>query len=240
MTANYKRILVIGAGSGLARAIITQTLQTSDNDVVGVSRALNNIDHPRYQHVISNCDAELTFENVVGAAADIKFDQVFCCVGTLHDDVVFPEKKIEDLSPTQLNHYFQVNVVIPSMWLKKLPVLLNKKMHTHAVFFSARVGSISDNRLGGWYSYRATKAALNSLIKSAQIELKRRLPKTALVLYHPGTVDTPLSKPFQNNVPNGKLFTPEFSAKQLLMMLPTLSENQAPHYIDWQGKTIPW
>lgn len=232
--------LVIGASSGLAQAIISQKLQSSDSQVFGVSRSHGKIHHPRYQHITSDYDFENALDALVEAFEGVKFDQVYCCVGTLHDDVVFPEKKIEELSPTQLNHYFRINVVIPSMWLQKLPILLNKKAATHAVFFSARVGSTSDNRLGGWYSYRATKAALNSLIKSAQIELKRRLPKASLVLYHPGTVDTPLSKPFQNNVPNAKLFTPEFSAAQLLNMLPSLTSDNAPHYVDWQGEPIPW
>jgi NAD(P)-dependent dehydrogenase (short-subunit alcohol dehydrogenase family) len=108
------------------------------------------------------------------------------------------------------------------------------------VFFSARVGSINDNLLGGWYGYRASKAALNMLLKSAQVECQRRAKNISLVSYHPGTVDTELSRPFQANVPKDKLFSSEFTVSQLLQFVTNLLAEDGPHYIDWQGKTIPW
>ena len=108
------------------------------------------------------------------------------------------------------------------------------------MLFSARVGSISDNRLGGWYSYRASKAALNMMIKTAAIELARRAKNIKLIAFHPGTTDTPLSKPFQKNVPENKLFSAEFVAKQLLDIVENTPIDQSPSYLDWQGETINW
>jgi NAD(P)-dependent dehydrogenase (short-subunit alcohol dehydrogenase family) len=139
-----------------------------------------------------------------------------------------------------IRQYFDVNTLAPLNWIKQLPVLMHKSKPAHAVFFSARVGSIEDNHLGGWYGYRASKAALNMLLKTAQIELQRRLPDLSLVSYHPGTVDSPLSAPYQKGVPEGKLFSPEFTVSQLMRHLPALVAGDAPHFIDWKGETIPW
>jgi len=106
-----------------------------------------------------------------------------------------------------------------------------------AVFaaLSARVGSISDNRLGGWYAYRASKAALNMVLKTLAIEIGRRFKNQIIVGLHPGTVDTDLSKPFQGNVPEGKLFTAEFSAEKLLDVVDGLSAEDSGNLFDWAG-----
>ena len=103
---------------------------------------------------------------------------------------------------------------------------------------SARVGSISDNQLGGWYAYRASKAALNMIIKTAAIEVRRRNPHAIVVGLHPGTVDSDLSKPFQGNVPEGKLFTPDFAAGKLLTVLEGLAPAQTGRCFGWDGEEI--
>ena len=105
---------------------------------------------------------------------------------------------------------------------------------------SARVGSIDDNRLGGWHSYRASKAALNMLLRTCAIELVRRNPTAICVSLHPGTVDTALSKPFQTNVPQGKLFTPEFAATQLLQVVERLDVTANGGFFAWDGQQIPF
>ena len=140
----------------------------------------------------------------------------------------------------QLNFYFTTNAILPAIWLKHVESLLKGSEPAKLVFFSARVGSISDNNLGGWYGYRASKSALNMIIKCAQIECKRRAKNICLISYHPGTVETELSKPFQSNVPAGKLFTTDFTVSQLLTIIPNLTPENGPHYIDWQGSVIPW
>jgi NAD(P)-dependent dehydrogenase (short-subunit alcohol dehydrogenase family) len=126
------------------------------------------------------------------------------------------------------------------LWLKHLTPILVGNHVCKIVVFTARVGSISDNKLGGWYSYRASKAAMNMLIKSASIELARIAKNIKLISFHPGTTDTPLSKPFQKNVPKGKLFTPEFVAKQLLGIVENTTVNGEASFLDWQGKSITW
>ena len=164
-------------------------------------------------------------------------------MGVLHGDhdgvMLSPEKKLEDLSQTQLLTYFRINSVVPALWLKHLVNHVDKSSSV-VCFVSARVGSISDNRMGGWYGYRASKSALNMLIKTASIEYRRRTKHTALVSYHPGTVDTDLSKPFQGNVKQNKLFEPEFTAKQLVNILADVDVDQGPYYLDWDNKPIRW
>ena len=106
--------------------------------------------------------------------------------------------------------------------------------------FSARVGSISDNQLGGWYSYRASKAALNMVLKCAAIELARLNPRAKLVAFHPGTTDTNMSKPFQKGVPAEKLFSPDFVASRLLVSLDSIVPDGELAFLDWDGKAIAW
>ena len=117
------------------------------------------------------------------------------------------------------------------------PLLRRDKKAVFAAL-SARVGSISDNRLGGWYAYRASKAGLNMILKTLSIEVQRRFKNQIIIGLHPGTVDTALSKPFQGNVPKGKLFTPAFSAEKLLSVIDGLSEKDSGFLFDWAGEKI--
>jgi NAD(P)-dependent dehydrogenase (short-subunit alcohol dehydrogenase family) len=126
------------------------------------------------------------------------------------------------------------------LWIQQLVPILSSKKTTKIVVFNARVGSISENQLGGWYSYRTSKAALNMLLKTLAIELARRSPNIKLISFHPGTTDTPLSKPYQKNVPIKKLFTSNFVAHQLLNIIEDIEVDGKTSYIDWQGKTINW
>ena len=117
--------------------------------------------------------------------------------------------------------------------------LLKREGKTVFAALSARVGSISDNRIGGWYGYRAAKAALNQIIKTASIEHARRWPHSAIIGLHPGTVDTDLSKPFQRNVADGKLFTSEFSAQSMLQVIDGVTAHDTGKVFDWEGKEVP-
>jgi NAD(P)-dependent dehydrogenase (short-subunit alcohol dehydrogenase family) len=126
------------------------------------------------------------------------------------------------------------------LWIKFLTPYLSSKAPCKLVVFSARVGSISDNNLGGWYSYRASKAALNMMLKTAAIELARRAKNIKIIAFHPGTTDTPLSRPFQKNVPDEKLFTCNFVATQLLNIIENIEIDGKASYLDWQGKAIQW
>lgn len=239
-----ERILIIGAGGGIASALLalatndtrTQQLQVISRRPPKVAPTQNVdwhvVDSQNETAISSFCD-QCVKDNIT-------FTRIICCVGILHTDDVQPEKRLEQISKQQLETYMLVNFITPSLWVKHAVKLLAPKCLTSFTVLSARVGSISDNQLGGWYGYRASKAALNMMLKTAQVEYRRRLPESVLVAYHPGTVDTQLSKPFQANVKPEKLFTPEFTAQALWSELDTLSVEKAPYYIDWQGKTISW
>ncbi|MFT2092334.1 SDR family NAD(P)-dependent oxidoreductase [Paraglaciecola sp. 2405UD69-4] len=239
--------LVIGASGGIGSELVSQLIQSSlYHQVHAVSRTLPSepVREVCYHKVDSEDEGNIASLCQSLRAQNIQFTLVISCIGALHgvndEHPVTPEKRLEDINSRNLDFYFATNTIIPAIWLKNVEQLLKGKHEAKLVFFSARVGSITDNKLGGWYGYRASKAALNMLIQTAQIELQRRAKNIAIVSYHPGTVDTGLSKPFQNNVPKGKLFTAAFTVSQLLNMLPDLTVQNAPYYLDWQGKRIPW
>lgn len=150
-----------------------------------------------------------------------------------------PEKDWRQLDAAWLSQVMAINAVGPAIVAKHfLPLLPNEGRSVFAAL-SARVGSIADNKLGGWYGYRASKAALNMLIKSLSIELARKRPGASIIGLHPGTVDTALSKPFQGNVPGERLFTPEFAAEYLLKVIDGVGEGASGKVFAWDGSVIP-
>lgn len=238
-----KTTLIVGAGGGIGKALVRQLSSDEQNNRIFALSRRHQPDLPssvRQSQITEHNDTSIAryCQELTETVSHI--DQFICCVGLLHCGLLQPEKKLEQLEHSHLQQYFAVNSIIPALWLKHLPVLLDSKKSAALVFLSARVGSISDNRLGGWYGYRASKAALNMLIKTAQVEYRRRCPGAVLMSYHPGTVDTPLSAPFQNSVPEQQLFSSEKAAGYLLAQIDGLSPEQGPYYLDWQGKNISW
>jgi NAD(P)-dependent dehydrogenase (short-subunit alcohol dehydrogenase family) len=152
---------------------------------------------------------------------------------------VQPEKTYRALSADAFARVFAANTVAPALIAKHMLALMPKAERSVFAALSARVGSISDNRLGGWHAYRASKAALNMLIRNFAIEQARRAPGSICVGLHPGTVDTGLSKAFQGAVPGEKLFTPEQSAGYLLDVIDRLSPEDSGKCFDWAGKEVP-
>jgi NAD(P)-dependent dehydrogenase (short-subunit alcohol dehydrogenase family) len=238
--------LVIGASGGIGQTLVKKLAESGEyNKVYAVSRKPPGfpIKGIKY-HSLPSEDENLVAEYCHRLSQEGgQFSLVVCCIGALHgadNRKIMPEKRLEDINQEQLSFYFTTNTILPALWLKHVELILKGTEPAKLVFFSARVGSIGDNKLGGWYGYRASKSALNMIIKCAQIECQRRAKNISLISYHPGTVETKLSKPFQSNVPKDKLFTSDFTVAQLLKIIPTLSAENGPHYIDWQGKTIPW
>ncbi|AIR90857.1 SDR family oxidoreductase [Pseudomonas cremoricolorata] len=164
---------------------------------------------------------------------------VLCSLGTLHQDGAVAEKSLAQLDLAGLHSSFASNAFAPILLLKHLMPLLRGQPSTFAAL-SARVGSIGDNRLGGWYSYRASKAALNQLLRSASIELARLNRQSTVLALHPGTTDTELSQPFQGNVPPGKLFEPEFTAQRLLALIAEHGPTDSGSFWAWDGQRIEW
>ena len=233
--------LVIGAGGGLGQAIVKQLLAQNIHHVWAVSRHSITNRGPRFEFRQS----DYSTGSIKQVCDDLKqrnnyISRVIICNGTLHGEDYFPEKRIESIDPTVMLEIYRINAVVPMLWVRGLlPVLAGNDNCVLSVL-SARVGSISDNRLGGWYSYRASKAALNMLLKTASIEYSRRAANVKLLAFHPGTTDTALSKPFQDTVPEGKLFTPDFVAKRVLELMTQSNKETGLEFIDWDGKTIQW
>lgn len=171
---------------------------------------------------------------------NIHLNLVINAAGVLHGTALAPEKKIEDLDVAALQQVFAVNAFGPALLLKALRPRLAREGKCVFAAISARVGSIGDNRLGGWYAYRASKSALNQLMKTASIELKRRNRNTILACLHPGTTDTALSKPFQANVPEDKLFPVERTSAYLLEVIERLTEDASGGFFAWDGARIDW
>jgi NAD(P)-dependent dehydrogenase (short-subunit alcohol dehydrogenase family) len=189
---------------------------------------------------------DITQEEQIAAALETiqaesgKLHLALYCVGLLHGEDFQPEKSLRSLHSDQLLRYFQVNAIGAGLLAKHLMGLLRHGELSIFAAISAKVGSIGDNQLGGWYGYRASKAALNMLMKTTALEYERRCPQTLVVLLHPGTTDTQLSEPFQTNVPPGKLFSVERTVKQLLAVLSKVGPGDSGKFYSWDGSELPW
>ena len=163
---------------------------------------------------------------------------VIVATGLLHNDNLMPEKGLRDITAKEMKKIFEVNIIGPALVAKHFIPLLPRTGKSIFAALSSRVGSISDNRLGGWHSYRASKAALNMMTKNIAIETARTHKEAAIIGLHPGTVDTNLSSPFQSNVKDGKLFSPEQFADYLLNVIDQASAADTGKILAWDGQEI--
>ena len=159
--------------------------------------------------------------------------------GLLHGEGIAPEKSMRAIEGAALDRYFRVNATGPALVMRHFLPLLARDRRALFVALSARVGSIDDNRIGGWVGYRASKAALNQIIRTVSIELSRTHRDAIIVGLHPGTVDTPLSAPFQRGLADGQLTTPARSAARLIAVLDGLGTADSGGCFDWAGARIP-
>lgn len=181
-------------------------------------------------------------ESVISAAkwlqgSDIIPDLIIVATGLLHRDGKGPEKSLRDLDPEWMVENYKINAAGPVLVAKHFLPLMPRKGRTCFAAISARVGSISDNRLGGWHSYRASKAALNMLVRNLAIEWQRKSPNSIIVSIHPGTVETRLSAPFQGN-PAHQRFSPQTAAKQIISTLEGLTSEHSGQLISYDGTVI--
>ncbi|AMO71578.1 SDR family NAD(P)-dependent oxidoreductase [Sphingorhabdus sp. M41] len=226
--------VIFGATGGIGSAIADSLEADSRFDhIIRFSRADN-----------SPVTVDLTSEASIRDAADWLQDHglspslVFVATGLLHDEIKGPEKSLRHLDADWLMKNYQVNAIGPAMVAKYFLPLMDRKDILRFAALSARVGSISDNRLGGWYGYRASKAALNMMIRNLSIEWSRKNDKSIIVALHPGTVDTRLSVPFQGNVAPEKLFDSGRAARQLLAVLDALKPADSGKIFAWDGTEI--
>ncbi|WP_429013951.1 SDR family NAD(P)-dependent oxidoreductase [Aeromonas veronii] len=235
-------IVVIGASGGIGAALVTHWLAAGVGPVIAISRqpAPAGASSPALHWLC--CDySDEQMATAVARIAELapKPHRVVICNGILHQGEIQPEKRLESLNLDAMTRLYQTNALLPLRWFSQLLPLFGREPCTLAVL-SARVGSIGDNRAGGWYGYRASKAALNMLLKCAAIELARRAPGVKLLAFHPGTVDTQLSRPFHANVPAGNVQSPELVADHLINLMNRLQPDGELSFLDWQGKPIEW
>ncbi len=165
---------------------------------------------------------------------------VIHCAGILHEGPVQPEKALKQCRSESLSRMFEVNSIAPLMLAREIIPLLPRRGRSHFAALSAMVGSIADNRLGGWYGYRASKAALNQLLRTLAVECRRTHPELCVTAIHPGTTDTDLSRPFQSNVKPGKLYPPEQSARRIIRVVTGGEPQDSGRFMNWDGQPIPW
>lgn len=245
-----QQTLIIGANSDIAKALALKIAESETTGLILISRDVNaddllyrNKKNSRVNIISVNDYQSQSIEHAIKEITNYNhapITRIFICNGILHSQSIQPEKRIEALTVESFNEVMVSNALTPMLWIQHLMPTLAGNSPCKIVVFSARVGSISDNRLGGWYSYRASKAALNMMLKTAAIEIARRNKNIKIIAFHPGTTDTPLSKPFQKNVPTNKLFTCDFVTSQLLTIVKNSSYDQTASYLDWQGKSINW
>lgn len=248
----FSNVLIQGAGRGIGLALARQLIDSDDVSRLFASARDVHVEGLEHLAVLGgdkvyplslDVTREASIEQAVDEISHVtdRLDLVIVCAGLLHDVTsgMHPEKKLADVDPENLARAFAVNAAGPLLVLKHCQPLMAHGGSSVFASISARIGSISDNRFGGWYAYRASKAALNQYIRTAAIELRRQSKQTICVGLHPGTTDTALSEPFQRNVPQGKLFTPEFAATRLLAVINGLTPEDSGHIFAWDGKRIP-
>ena len=165
---------------------------------------------------------------------------VFNTSGFLHSNLVKPEKRLSHIKRANIIKNFSINAIAPILIAKSIEKFIKPELPFSFASLSARVGSISDNRLGGWYSYRASKAAQNQFLKTLSIEWRRKFPFSIVTILHPGTCDTKLSKPFQSGVPKGKLFTPSQSCEYLINIISEQKPIDSGKFLAWDSTIIDW
>jgi NAD(P)-dependent dehydrogenase (short-subunit alcohol dehydrogenase family) len=240
-------IVLAGASGAIGQALMVQLLAKPNvrrvyaltrSRLVFEGAALDN------RVVALRCDLtqseDLAALGVVLKEAGVVVNLLLNATGLLHGNGVKPEKALSQLKRSALQASFEANAFAPILLLQTVLPFIDKQTPAWIVNLSARVGSIADNQLGGWFSYRAAKAAQNQLFKTASIELKRSHPLAICLQLHPGTVDSSLSQPFQQAVPKGKLFTAPQSAAYLLDVIGSKTVADTGSFWDWNNQPVPW
>lgn len=238
---NNLNIAVIGASGGIGRAFV-QHLQNLDNieSIYAFSRSAQSFTSPKVTTGFLDFENEDSIQDAAALSSqNAPLDIIIIATGLLHSEHIKPEKSLRDINPDSFAKVITANTIGPALVAKHFLKHIHKNQRSVFAALSARVGSISDNRLGGWYAYRASKSALNMVLKNAAIETARRYKNAAIIGLHPGTVDTDLSQPFQNNVKQGHLFTPDYSAEKLLKIINDVSAEDTGQTFAWDGTRIP-
>lgn len=235
-----KNIAIIGCSGAIGSAFLHELNKLYPDSMFHAFSSnynIDNISNITYHNI--NYYDEGSIANAAAIASEKGLiDIVIIAVGALYNDYMMPEKSLKDLSSKQFKYFFESNTIIPALLIKHFVTKLTRDNISIIAALSARVGSISDNNLGGWYSYRASKAALNMVIKNSAIEVRRTRKNAIIVGLHPGTVDSDLSRPFQKNIPIEKIFSADFSVKKLIQILDNLTSEDSGKCFAWDGDEI--
>lgn len=247
-------VLVVGASRGLGLGFVEILLgEESVAHIFAASRSAptsESLVALRTEHPsrLTLLELDVTRESTIeGAVEEIRkhvddLHLILNVAGFLHnfDHGMRPEKKLDDLDPDQLQRSFAINAIGPILVVKHVYPMIRHGSRAVIANLSARVGSIGDNHIGGWYGYRASKAAQNMFTRTMSIELGRKAPRAICIALHPGTVDTELSEPFQSGVPESQLFTVERAVSQLLEVINSRTPEDTGQFFDWAGKPVEW
>lgn len=224
--------VIVGASGGIGRAMCGAL---SGNGFPGTVIGLSRTSAPSMD-LLDEASIEAAARHVASRGQPLRF--LFLATGFLHDDVHRPERSLRDLSVAHMTKAYALNTIGPALVLKHFTPLLPREGRSIVAVLSAKVGSIGDNQLGGWHSYRASKAALNQVVHTAAIELKRSRPEAICVALHPGTMDTKLSAPFSKA--GLKVRPPEVAACELLEVIEALTPDESGGFFDYAGWPLPW
>lgn len=240
------RAVIVGARDGIGAQFVQLLGAHPGCRVVATSRDPDWAAAPSGAPGVERFRVDLCAEDSVNALGEHLSQTAFApnlilnCTGLLHADAVQPERTWRALKQAEMTAVFAVNTIGVGLLIRALMPLIPRRDRAVFASLSARVGSIGDNRLGGWYSYRASKAAQNMLLRCAALEAKRLWPDLVVLALHPGTVDTALSKPFSKRVPAHKLFSVETSCAHLESVIRARTPKDSGGFFAWDGQPIIW
>lgn len=232
--------LIIGASGGVGQGLMTAW---EESDRVGTYHHHQPVekkgqDQPRW--LPCNVLQPGWADDLLDASGSELPDTVVLCTGILHDNDHQPEKSITRFDRDWFSQSICTNTQPFGELAAAVTTRARRDQAVTLAVISAKVGSISDNHLGGWYSYRASKAALNMLVRTTAIEWRHRLPKSTLLTLHPGTTDSGLSAPFQKRLPEGQLHSPDYTGKRLADLIDGAEPKDSGAFLSWDGSLLPW
>jgi NAD(P)-dependent dehydrogenase (short-subunit alcohol dehydrogenase family) len=234
-----KNVAIIGSSGAIGRAFLDAYIADKDiSNIYSISRTEVKSNDKRIIHINIDVTDEVSVKAAASKIEENRLDRLIVATGVLHTKSFGPEKSIKDIKIENFVKIFSVNTFGPALIGKHFLPLMTKDQKSIVAFLSARVGSISANKLGGWYAYRASKSALNQIIKNFSIEAKRTNSSGIIIGLQPGTVKSKLSEPFQKNVKKGKLFLPEDSVDSLVKVIENVMQNDSGKIFDWEGEEI--
>ena len=234
-----KSVAIIGSSGAIGRAFLDAYIADKEiSNIYSISRTEVELNDERIIHINIDVTDEVSVKAAASKIGENRLDKLIVATGILHTELFGPEKSIKDIKIENFVKIFSVNAFGPALIGKYFLPLMKKDKKSIAAFLSARVGSISENKLGGWYAYRASKSALNQIIKNFSIEAKRTNPTGIIIGLQPGTVKSKLSEPFQKNVKKGKLLLPKDSVKSLIRVIENVMQNDSGKIFDWKGEEI--